>query len=372
MLREFSIAFLIWNLSLYGFVTADVLDDVMDLPEPERPDYVALKLKEYASQFSTSVINFTATDRGRLKKEVPPKSQNSMGLIEMVMVNVNMVHELTLSADNRYAKIQHTDDNATLITYNGIDGKYYGFDKNKKMTYVDHFCEFPSLRSMSLELFVNLTGITTFKSSSNADLISKVKKYSWGERRVDPKLGDCIILKKELQGDRLKVERNMMYFGIRDSFLVLLRDEAMLQHENSSPVNGAPALIRYKWLKDFEYGRKFGKLLPESWNYLITNEYCDLDGRLLAVSNELHKNPNIIRSATTTISKVKFLERFPTELFNIAVDSTVPLVDSCQKAVQVEVAKEQKSGRWFSNWLLGLSLFSCAVAVYFYVRSRRK
>jgi hypothetical protein len=368
MFRKISIVLLVLNFGLLGLVRADVLDDVMELPEIERPDYVAMKLQEYASQFSASVIGFNATDRGTTQIEVEAKS----GLTELKNVTGSMVHDLTLSADNRYAKIQNVDGNTRLITYNGRDGKYYGFDKNKKMTYVDHFCAFPSLGSMSLEQFVNLTGITTFQSSSNEELTGKVKGYSWGERRVDPKLGDCIVLKIESRGDRLKLERKMMYFGVRGSFLVLLRDESTLQYENSLPIREAPALIRYKWLKDFAYGKKYGKLLPENWSYLITEEYCDLDGRLLEVSNDLQKNPLIIRSMTTTISNVKFLDQFPTELFNIAVASNVPLVDSCQKALQVEVAKEQKSGRWFNSSLLGLGLFSCVIAIYFYVRSRRQ
>jgi hypothetical protein len=368
MLFKFSSALLILNLNLYGYGKADVLDDVVELPEAERSGYVALKLEEYASQFSRSVMSFNATERGTWENDAGIQGDSTKSNV----VAGSMLHELVLSADNRYVKIQKIGGEVTLLTYNGQDGKSYRFDKNKKMTYADHFCRFPSMKSMTLELFVNLTGITAFESSSNAELISKVKSYSWGERRVDPSLGDCIVLKKETRGERLTVERRMMYFGERDSFLVLLRDETTHQSENGAPVNGMPALIRYKWLNDFQYGKKFGKLLPESWSYLITNEFCDLDGRLLEISNELQRNPNIIRSTTTSISKVKFLDQFPTELFNITVAPNVPLVDSCQKAAQIEVANEQKSGRWFNNWLLGLGLFSCVIAIYFYVRSKRK
>jgi len=368
MFSKLSLVLLISNLSLYGYGKADVLDDVVELPEAERSGYIAIKLEEYASQFSKSVISFNATERGTWENDAGNEGDSTKSTV----VTGSMLHELVLSADNRYVKIQKIGGEVTLLTYNGQDGKSYRFDKNKKMTYADHFCRFPSMKSMTLDLFVNLTGITTFKSSSNAELISKVKMYSLGERRVDPKLGDCIVLKKETRGVGLTVERRMMYFGVRDSFLVLLRDETTHQSENGAPVNGMPALIRYKWLNDFQYGKKFGKLLPESWSYLITNEFCDLDGRLLEVSKELQRNPNIIRSTTTSISKVKFLDQFPTELFNITVAPNVPLVDSCQQVAQVEVAKEQKSGRWFNNWLLGLGLISFAVAGYFYIRSRRK
>lgn len=370
MARNLIIAVLIWNLQLLSIGAADDLDFIMDLPESKRPAHIASKLKEYASQFSSSVISLTATERGTVEAEASPKA-DSKGPVNIELVEGKLVNELVLSANIRYAKIHHIEGDATLITYDGTEGKLYGYGKNGTMEYVDHICKLPSLRSMSLEKFVELTGITTFNSCENSNLINKIESFSWGERKFDSTLGDCVILKTETRGDRLKLERNMMYFGIRDSFLVLLRYELMVQYQNESPINGAPAIIKYKWLNAYEYGLKSGKLLPESWTYLITNEYTDLEGRLLPLSNELSRNPNIIRSTVTTVSKPKLLEQFPTEIFNIAIDPKAGLVDSCQNAVQAVVAQKQKSRSWFSTLLLVLCLFSCSLAAYFYSRSRR-
>ncbi len=364
------IAMMFWSVHLLSIGLPDELDSVSNLAVSERPEHIALKLKEYASQFSSSVMSFTATERG--SKEVDSfKIVDSKQVQESKLVKGKLVHELVLSSSLRYAKIQNLDGSATLITYDGKDGKRYGF-KNKVMTYVDHFCDFPSLRSMTLDKFVEITGATTFRESSNSNLASRVEGYSWGERRLDPKLGECIVLQKETRGKGLSLNRNAMYFGIRDSFLVLLREEAMSKEENPEPINGAPALLKYKWLNEYEYGRKFGKLLPESWTYLISLEYSDLEDRLLPVFDGLRMNPNIIRSTTTTISNCKFPDRFPIKIFNIAIDPKTALVDSCQQAAQSEVAREQNSERSSSKWLLSLCLISCAIAAYFYARSRRK
>lgn len=370
MARTSIIAILFWSMHLIPVGSADELDFIMALPESERPAHIASKMEEYAAQFSSSIISFTATDRG--SKQVETRSADPRAPIELTLTKGSMVHELVLSASNRYAKIQYLEGDATLITYDGKEGKLYGYDKNRKMTHVDHFCRLPSLRSMSLDKFVQLTGITTFNSSSNSDLIHAIGKFSMAERRLDSTLGDCVVLQKEARSSGLKVDKTLMYFGIRDSSLVLLREEAVLQYENELPVNAGRAILKYKWLNDYEYSRKSGKLLPESWTYLITKEYTDLDGRLLPLSNELSRNPSIIRSMTTTISKCKLLERFPDEIFNIAIDPKAALIDSCQNAVQELVAMDQKPRRWFRNSLLALCLLSGVLAVYFYSRSRRK
>ena len=365
------IATLIWSMYLLSVGSADELDFIMALPESERPAHIAAKMEEYAAQFSSSIVSFTATERG--SEEIESSRQTDPSAPKtLTLVKGSTVHELVLSASNRYARIQDIEGDTTLITYDGKEGRLYGYDKNRKMTYVDHICNLPSLGSMSLEKFVELTGITTFNSNSNSDLISKIEGISWGERRLDSTLGDCVILQNEVRSSGLKLDRKLMYFGLRDSTLVLLRYESVSQYEYEFPIYGAPAIAKYKWLNDYEYARKSGKLLPQSWTYLITNEYTDLDGRLLPVSKEMILNPNIIRSTTTTISKCKLLDRFPDEIFNIAIDPKAALIDSCQNAVQELVAMEQKPRRWFSYSLLALCLLSGVFAVYFYSRSRRK
>jgi len=368
MNRDSFIAMAIWSSCLCCTGVCDELDAVLNVDESERPAYVARKLEEYASQFSSAVISLSATESGTnvnfgtgQENSAQRTSPNGKG---------RWKHELVLSAQRRFAKLQDINGGSILTTYNGHDGRRYGYDTGNEMSYVDHFCDFPSLGSMSLELFVNLTGITTYRDSSNEELTNAVRKLSWGERRVDSKFGDCIALQKESR-DRLKLTRDSMTFGMHDTSMVLHRREVVRQSENEQPINGAPAIIRYKWLQEFEYGQKYGRLLPESWKYVIAYEYCDLDGRLLPLSNVLRKNPIIIRSTTTTISNVKFLDRFPNELFNIPVHPSVPLVDSCQEAVQMDVADALKSGSRFNYWLLGLGVAACAIGAYLYVRSRR-
>lgn len=371
MVRNIIIAVVILGGHLHSVGLADELDSVSNLAVSERPGYIASKIKEYASQYASLIMSFTATERGSLQITTT-KMVDSKPFHELKLIKGTFVHELVLSNKNRYAKIQENDGTATLITYDGKEGKRYGYNKNKEMTYVDYFCDFPSSRSMSLDKFVGITGVTTFKYSANEKLASNIESFSWSERRLDPMLGDCIVLEKEARGKGSGLKREAMYFGIRDSSLVLLREEAVSQGENEILVNGQQNIEKTKWLLEFKYGRKFGKLLPESWTYLISEEYLDLSGRLIAESDNLRMNPNIIRSTTTTISNCKVLDRFPTEILNIPIDPKASLVDSCQQAAQTEVAREQKTGRWFSSWLLGLCFFSCAVAFVFFFRSRRK
>lgn len=173
--------------------------------------------------------------------------------------------------------------------------------------------------SLSIEPFIILTGVTNFDSCSNAKLVADVKKMEWGDRLIDGRLGDCVVLKRQEIRQNGCTDKRTMYFGVRYSKIVLLRDNL----ETAEPMEGS-RILTHRWSSDFEYGQKFGKLLPETWTKLIASEWSDLEG------NALYK-PSILRSTTNTITSCEFLDRFPEGIQKIETDPSAVVFDRREK-----------------------------------------
>ena len=227
---------------------------------------------------------------------------------------VDLVHDLVLSIENRYTNIPDVDGTRTIHTYDGKTGKRFRYATTGRQTEVDLISRLPYI-SLSIEPLIILTGVTNFDGCSNAKLVADVKEMEWGDRLVHRKLGDCVVLKRKEIRQNGCTDKRTMYFGVWDSKIVLLRDEL----ESAEPMEGS-RILTYRWSSDFEYGQKFGKLLPETWTKLIASEWTDLEG------NAVHK-PLIIRSTTNAITSCEFLDRFPEDIKKIATDPTATVID---------------------------------------------